>query len=144
MPTPFESAQLNLKLFEIRRDPVLREARQWWLNDFTPRTFEELAAIAGGERNASFRMVAGYWDMAASMVTFGAIDPDMFRAANPEIVATVAKVSPFLAQMREASGIPEFMRYAEAVVVGMEGGVERMQMLREQFLARRSDAAHVR
>lgn len=74
MPTPVESATLNLELFELRRDPVLREARQWWLDDFTPRTFEELAAVAGGERNAS----------------------------------------------------------------GMDGGVERMQMLREQFLARRS------
>ncbi|HEY0160045.1 MAG TPA: hypothetical protein VGF28_22350 [Thermoanaerobaculia bacterium] len=138
MPTPVESATLNLKLFELRRDPVLREARQWWLDDFTPRTFEELAAVAGGERNASFRMVAGYWDMAASMVTYGAIDPDMFRAANPEMVGAVAKVYPFLAQLREASGIAEFMRHAEAVVVGMAGGVERMERLREQFLARRS------
>lgn len=140
MPTPFESATLNLKLFEIRREPVLREARHWWLKDFTPRTFEELMGIVGGERNAWFRMVAGYWDMAASMVTYGATDADMFRAANPEMVAAVAKVYPFLPQLREASGIPEFMRHAESVVVGMEGGVERMRMLREQFLAGRSQA----
>lgn len=26
MPTPFESAQLNLRLFDMRREPVLREA----------------------------------------------------------------------------------------------------------------------
>jgi hypothetical protein len=138
MPTPYESATLNLKLFEIRRDPVLREARQWWLKEFTPRTFEELITIAGGERNSSFRMVAGYWDMAASMVTYGAIDADMFRAANPELVGTLAKIYPFLTQLREVSGIPEFLRHAEAVVVGMDGGVERMKMLREQFLAARS------
>jgi hypothetical protein len=136
MPTPFESAQLNLKLFELRRDPVLREARQWWLASFTPQTFEELITIAGGERNASFRMVAGYWDMASSLVSFGAIDAEMFRAANPEIFATVAKAYPFLAQLREVSKSPDFMRHAESVVVAMPDGVERMKLLREQALAR--------
>ena len=76
MPTPFESALLNLRLFELRREPVLREAREWFLRDFNPETFEELVALLGGERNASFRMVLGYWDMAASLVTTGAIDRD--------------------------------------------------------------------
>jgi hypothetical protein len=79
MPTPFESAQLNLQLFALRRDPVLREARAWFLREFTPASFEELQAVAGGERNASFRMVLGYWDMAASLVTTGAVDG---RAGN--------------------------------------------------------------
>jgi len=136
MPTPFESAQLNLKLFELRRDPVLREARQWWLQSFTPRTFEELLAVAGGERNASFRMVAGYWDMAASFVTFGAIDAEMFRAANPEIFGTMSKVYPFLPQLREVAKIPEFLHHAESLVVSAPNGVERLQLLREQALAR--------
>jgi len=57
MATPFESAQLNLKLFELRREPVLREARQWFLADFNPESLEELISLASGERNASFRMV---------------------------------------------------------------------------------------
>jgi hypothetical protein len=30
MPTPFENAQLNLKLFDLRREPALREARDWF------------------------------------------------------------------------------------------------------------------
>ena len=69
MPTPFESATLNLRLFELRREPVLREARSWYFAEFNPETFAEFAAIVSGERNASFRMVLGYWDMAASLVT---------------------------------------------------------------------------
>ena len=60
MPTPFESAQLNLQLFALRREPVLREARIWFLRDFNPETFDELMAVVSGERNASFRMVLGY------------------------------------------------------------------------------------
>ena len=74
MPTPFESAQLNLQLFDLRREPLLREARRWFLTECTPNDFSELVTIASGPRNASFRMVLGYWDMAASLVTNGAID----------------------------------------------------------------------
>jgi len=61
---------------------VLREARNWFLQEFNPDTFAEFAAIVGGPRNASFRMVLGYWEMAASLVTTGAIDGDAFRAAR--------------------------------------------------------------
>lgn len=137
MPTPVESATLILKLFELRRDPVLREARQWWLSELTPESFDELVSIITGERNASYRMVAGYWDMAASFVTFGAIDAEMFRAGNAEIFATMAKVLPFLDQLRQRSGVDEFLRHAEAFVRNTEGGVERMESLRAQFLARK-------
>src|SRR5689334_637330 len=100
MATPFESAQLNLKLFELRREPVLREARAWFLAEFNPESFQDMIAQTSGERNASVRMVLGYWDMAASLVTTGAIDADAFRAAHGEIVATFSKIQPFLAEVR--------------------------------------------
>ncbi len=134
-PTPFESAQLILTLYALRRDPVLRKAREWFLRDFNPATFDECARIAGGPKNAWFRMVLGYWDMAASLVTKGAIDAEMFRAANTEIVATFAKVEPFLEGIRSASGTPEFARHLEQVVLGGPGAAERTAMLRQQFRA---------
>lgn len=118
MPTPFESAQLNLTLYDLRREPVLREAREWFLRDFNPTTFEELVAIAGGPRNASFRMVLGYWDMAASLVTGWAIDGNAFRAAHGEVFAAFAKVHPFLEQLRTATGEPGLCRHLETVVLG--------------------------
>src|SRR6476661_6189029 len=100
MATPFESGLLNLQLFEMRREAVLREARAWFMNDFNPETFEEFMALVSGERNASIRMVVGYWDMAASLVMSGAIDGDAFRAAHTEIVATFGKIQPFLGELR--------------------------------------------
>ena len=117
MPTPYESAQLNLQLFELRREPILREARSWFLGEFNPETIADLASLIGGERNASFRMVLGYWDMAASMVTTGAIDGDAFRAAHGEVFLTFSKIYPFLRQLREASGEPEYCKHLEAVVL---------------------------
>ena len=131
MPTPFENALLNLKLFDLRREAVLREARDWFIREFTPETFEELVSIATGERNASFRMVLGYWDMAASLVTTGAVDGDAFRAAHGEIFATFGKIHPFLAQLRAASGEPEFCKHMEAVVLAAPNAEEILSRRRE-------------
>lgn len=132
MPTPFESAQLNLQLFELRREPVLREARDWFLREFNPDSFAELIAIVSGERNSSFRMVLGYWDMAASLVTTAAIDAEAFLAAHGEIFATFSKIHPFLAEIRAATGEPDFCKHIERVVLSAPGA--------EAILIRRREA----
>jgi len=135
MPTPFESAQLNLKLFELRRDPVLREAREWFLREFNPESFAEVIAAVTGERNQSFRMVLGYWDMAASLVTTGAIDDDAFRAAHGEIFATFGKIQPFLSEMRTTTGELEFCKHIEAVVMAAPDAEAIMTRRRESLRA---------
>ncbi len=117
MPTPFENAQLNLKLYELRREPVLRAARAWFMNEFNPQSFQELVALASGEHNPSFRMVLGYWDMAASLVVNGAIDAASFLDAHGEVFATFSKVHPFLHELRAASGESAFCGHVEAVVL---------------------------
>jgi hypothetical protein len=132
VPSPFESAQLILQLFEMRREPVLREARRWFVKEFNPATFEDVVAGATA-KNDAFRMVIGYWDMAASLVNAGAIDADMFRAANNEIFAAYAKVEPFMAELRAATGIPEFGRHMESVVMGLPQATERLALLRAQW-----------
>lgn len=118
MPTAFENAQLNLTLFELRRESALREARIWFTRDFNPESFAELMEQVRGEHNAAFRMVISYWNMAASLVTTGAIDADAFRAAHDEIFATFSKIQPFLAEFRERTGEHEFARHIETVVLG--------------------------
>jgi hypothetical protein len=133
MPTPFESGLLNLRLFELRREPVLREARDWFLREFNPESFDELVALVSADRNASFRMVVGYWDMAASLVTTGAIDAHAFLGAHGEVFAMFSKIHPFLAELRQASGEPDFCTHLEAVVLGAPHA--------EETLARRRAAA---
>jgi hypothetical protein len=111
---------------------VLRESRAWFLQEFNPETFAELVAIASGRRNAAFRMVLGYWDMAASLVTTGAIDADAFRAAHGEIFATFSKIHPLLAELRAASGEADFCKHMEAVVLAAPNA--------EGILSRRREA----
>src|SRR5215469_538963 len=135
MPSPFESAQLNLQLFDLRREPVLREARAWFLADFNPETIADLMAAATGERNASFRMVLGYWDMAASLVSSGAIDVNSFLAAHTEIVGTFSKIHPFVAEMRSAVGEAGFLKHMEAVVMAAPDAEATLKRRRERLLA---------
>jgi len=135
MPTPYESARLNLQLFELRREPTLREARAWFLADFNPDTLADVIAIVSGERNASFRMVLGYWDMAASLVTTGAIDAAAFLAAHSEVFGTFGKIQPVLAELRAASGEPQFCEHLEAVVMRAPGAEAIMQRRRAALRA---------
>lgn len=135
MPTPFESAQLNLQLFELRRDPLLREARSWFLLEFNPESFPEFLATVGGERNSWFRMVIGYWDMAASLVTSGAIDADAFRAAHGEIFGMFSKIQPFLAELRTLSSEPDICRHVESVVLGAPDAEAILTRRRARLLA---------
>jgi hypothetical protein len=131
MASSFESALLNLQLYDLRREPVLREARAWFLRDFNPSSLAEVIETVSGERNASFRMVLGYWDMAASLVTSGAIDASAFLAAHGEIYATFSKVQPFLDEMRTASGEAEFCRHIEAVLMTDPNATATMTRRRE-------------
>jgi len=144
MPTPFESAQLNLQLFDLRREPVLREARSWFLLEFHPESLAEFVTAIRGERNASIRMVLGYWDMAASLVTSGAIDGDAFRAAHGEMFGTFCKIEPFLAEMRAAFSEPAFCQHFEAVVMGAPDAAavlaRRREGLRMAAAARRAQS----
>jgi hypothetical protein len=135
MATPYENARLNLQLFEMRREPVLREARAWFNREFNPESFSELAAQVSGERNASFRMVLGYWEMAASLVTTGAIDADAFGAAHGEVFLTFSKVAPFLDELRAATGEPAFCNRLESVVMGFPDAAAILQRRRAAALA---------
>ncbi len=132
MSTPYESARLNLELFNLRRETQLREARSWFILEFNPESLTDLISLISGPRNASFRMVVSYWDMAASLVTTGAIDGSAFRAAHGEIFATFSKIYPYLSDLRAASKEPDLCKHMETVVMAEPEA--------EAILARRREA----
>ncbi|HSY50791.1 MAG TPA: hypothetical protein VLC46_18450 [Thermoanaerobaculia bacterium] len=140
MPTPYESAKLILQIFEMRREAVLREARLWFVRDFNPETIDDVKAALAGPHNPHLRMVAGYWDMACSLVTHDAIDREMFLDANGEIFATFAKIHPLLPEIRQITG-PGFGKHLEKVVMSAPGIEERLETLRQRFRTMAAAAA---
>jgi len=148
MPTPFESAQLILKLYELRRDPVMREARTWFIREFHPDTMDDVQAALAGPHNPHMRMVVGYWDMACSLVTHGALDRQMFLDASGEVFAVFAMIQPLLREIREMATGAGFAKHIEAVLMAEPDIETRLAMLRKRFrgmaAARREAAAAVR
>ena len=133
-PTPQQSAELILKLYELRRDATMREARSWFIA-FTPESLDDFLQALTGPDNAKFRMVATYWDMAASFVNHGAIDERMFNDANGEHIAVFSKVAPFLAAYREKTQLPHYLKNLERLVRRLPNAQERMDAVRARLKA---------
>jgi hypothetical protein len=133
--SPYESADLLMKLYDLRREAAMREARAWFAAEFNPTTFEEVQQAIRGPKSAHFRMVTSYWDMAASFVSNGAINETMFNDANAEQYVVFAKVEPFVAAYREMMGNPNAWVHLEQVVMRTPGAKERLAATRERFRA---------
>jgi len=84
-----DDAQLVLRLYELRRDDKLREARDWFNGTFLPASMDEIREVIQGRTREStyFRMVVSYWDMAASFVEYGVMNGEMFLESSGEHVA---------------------------------------------------------
>lgn len=124
-----KSAELILKLYDLRREAVMREARNWFFS-FNPESFEDIQRAMMSEHSAYVRMVTTYWDMACSFVNHGAIDADMFNDANGEQVFVFAKLQPFLEQIRANNGTPNAFRNLEQAVTAMPNAEERVARAR--------------
>ena len=133
MSSPYESATLLIRLYELRREPTMREARTWYARSFNPSTVEDLFATMAGPTSSYFRMVTSYWEMAASFVNNGAIDEQMFNDANGEQLVVFAKVEPYLAEYRERAGFPHYLANLEKLLMRTPGTKERLAATRERF-----------
>ena len=129
-----KSAELILKLYDLRREPVMREARNWFFS-FNPESFEDIQRAVMSEHSAYMRMVTTYWDMACSFVNHGAIDAAMFNDANGEQVFVFAKLQPFLEQIRANNGNPNAFRHMEQAVTAMPQAEERLAAARARSKA---------
>src|SRR5579875_2777404 len=126
-------AELILKLYELRRDPRMREARNWILHEFHPRTLDDLLAVQrdyGSEHNQFWRQVISYWEMAAAFVLRGVLDGDLFFDSVGEIILLQAKFGRFQAEYAKQSGTPGFMPNAAELVERYPKARERRDALR--------------
>ena len=134
-------ADLILRLYEIRREERMRKAREWFITVFNPQSVEDIFNLLTSEHSADFRMVASYWDMAATFVNHGAIDEQMFNDINTEHVAIYAKLQPFLEEIRVMPGVPPYLylKNLEPLVLRMPDAQERIASMR-RYMKRHAEA----
>lgn len=136
----YEDAQLILKLYDLRREELLRKARRWLVSEFNPKTAEEFLAVisdSGSEHNAYYRQVLSYWEMAASLVLHGAVKPDLFFDSNGEGLYILAKFNSFRDEIQVKTGRP-FMRQTSQLVEKYTVAREMFNRMVKQFEARRA------
>lgn len=129
MPTKptVEQARLILELYDIRREPELRKARQWWLNTFWPASADDFIKVAmdfGSQENNWLRQVGAYWGIATSFVLNGLISEKLFfeTAFCGELYFIFAKVRPFLKELREKMKNPDLFLLYEKAIYGSKLG----------------------
>jgi hypothetical protein len=127
-----EDADLILKLYDLRREPVMREARNWFFT-FNPTTAAEYMETMMGPQSGYLRMVISYWDMAASLVNNGAIDEKMFNEANGEHLFIFAKIEPILEDLRKAWNAPEMLKNFETLVRRTPDSEKTLAEIRERI-----------
>jgi hypothetical protein len=125
-------ADLILKLYDLRREPVMREARNWFFT-FNPQGPQDFLDVLTSDKSGQYRMVVSYWDMACSLVNNGAIDAQMFNDANGEHVFVYAKMEPFIPTLRKEMGAPQFLAHLEKVVKALPDCEERLATIRERI-----------
>lgn len=126
-----ESADLILKLYDLRREATMRNARNWMFT-FNPQSAEDIEkTMMDPEVGAYLRMVLSYWDMAATFVNHGAIDADMFNETVGEHIGVFAKIEPFIGELREKWQMPDAFKNIEKVIYDKPGGKEQLERNRE-------------
>jgi len=130
-----EDASLVLKLYDLRREAVMRQARDF-MGMFSPSSFEELMAVVGAfgtKENAYVRQVLGYWEMVASLIVHGTLNAALAEDTLGEMYFAYAKVQPFVKQMRQMMQAPEFLQNLEKVVSGTPESRDRLKRTQERM-----------
>ena len=141
-----EQVNLMLKLYELRREPKLREARDWFGANFHVQTAEDVMRLCppGTRENTYMRMVLGYWEMVASIVNRGLIDEDLFFENSGEQWMVWEQVKPVLEAWRTMFGSQKVFRNMEEHAKRLEdwrekhspGSNEAMRKMRAEMTAR--------
>jgi hypothetical protein len=128
-------AEVILKLYELRQEETLRKARRFMVFEFNPKNLEELRAVSRdtkSEFNPYWRQAMSFWEMAASFVLRGAIDPDLFLDSSLEGILIYAKFHHWHAETEKQSGNP-FMGQTAALIAKYPAAQARCEAFLKSF-----------
>jgi len=134
-PATYHDAELVLKLYDLRREAKMREARDFFAM-FNPTSLDELMAVMfsfGKKENAYVRQVLSYWEMVASLIAHGTLNAALAQDTLGEMNFVYAKIQPFLKDIRQKLDSPEFLQNVEKVVEGTPEGRERLERQKKRM-----------
>ena len=122
-----EQAQLQLQVYDLRREARLRQARDWFQQNYHAETVEEWTRIAapGTEHGAFFGMVIGYWEQTCALLNYGLLHEDLFFETNGEFFGIWELVKPTLPQFRAQFKEPHMLGNMEKAAKRYEAWIEK-------------------
>jgi hypothetical protein len=127
-------AQLIAQLYDLRREPEMRKARNWWGGEFFPQNADDFLKVAWAmntQENNWLRQVGGYWGMVASFLNHGALHEDLFLAPgfSGEMFLIYAKIHPFIKELRQKLNDPNAFKEVETAITHTKWGRDRLQFM---------------
>jgi len=141
LATPAD-AEIILRLYELRTEAVMRQARAWVGGEFWPQTADDFYAVyenPGDPHNPWLRQVLTYWEMAAAMVLHGAVSAELFVDCNGEGFFLLAKFAHILEEIREKN--PTFLNKTTDLISRFSAAAQRYEVTLKRVEARRSAIA---
>jgi hypothetical protein len=111
----YDDANLVLRLYELRRDETMRKARVWFQKNARFATLEELftACPPGSPENAYWRQVTSYYEMVASFLTAGVLQPEIYYQSGREMLLVWVRLRHLVGPLRESYKDPTQYRNLE-------------------------------
>jgi hypothetical protein len=132
----FEEAELILRLYELRRETVMRQARGFVGGmQFLPKSAREFLDLMGkgGQESTYVLQVYGYWDMVSGFVKHGTVSEALVYDTCQEMYFQYAKIQPYLKEFRKHTELPEWMENLEGVIEGSAKGRKRNAAMRNSI-----------
>ena len=126
-------AEIILKLYELRTESVMRQARAWITGEFWPQTVQDFSSVSdnpGDPHSAHLRQVITYWEMAAALVLHGAVSAELFVDCNAEGFFILAKLAHILDAIREKN--PTFLSKTSDLVNRFSAAAQRYESIQKR------------
>jgi len=121
-----EQGQLQLQIYDLRREAKLRQAREWVFQNYHAETFDEAMRIAapGTENGALVMMVFSYWEQACSYLNHGLLHEDLFFETSGEFFGLWELVKGVMPEGRKRFANKQFLANVEKAAQRYETWIE--------------------
>ena len=129
----YHDADIILRLYDLRREAVMRQSRDAMIRQFCPATYEELLAVSKWDHplNSAFRQVSSYWEMATSFARHGIVSPELLAENAGEAIYLYCKLEPYLERFRKEVMASALVN-TEWLLQNTETGKQKLEVVRRR------------